>query len=354
LYESFSEDKGTTWQPARASRFYTSTGPPNIFRHKNGWLVVSWNNCEMPPREEGQGVYGGRDALHIAISDDEGQTWRGFREIYLDHRRNDNPAQTGDRGTAYPLGAYTSDGKIVIVAGQGQGGRNPILIDPEWIIETEAQTDFSNGLNDWSVYKHHGPAKSWWRARAVGCGLIDNPTDQDAKCLVVRKPDELPPDGATCNFPNGWKGSLTARVMIRKGSQGGLLCLNDRFFDPANDWGEDLAVFRLPLESPGKIGSVNVDPDTWQEVKLEWDLSVPICKVFVNHHPAGELKPLHPTLNGLSYVRFRSTAKTIDHAGFLVDSVKVSIEDPCTPATTPKAQAEQEQHYIKTVVPRWK
>ena len=94
----------------------------------------------MPPRSDGVGVYGGRDALHIAVSDDEGETWRGFREIYLDHRRNDNPAKTGDRGTAYPLGAYTSDGRILVLAGQGKGGRNLILIDPDWIVETEART----------------------------------------------------------------------------------------------------------------------------------------------------------------------------------------------------------------------
>ncbi|MEQ9068126.1 MAG: sialidase family protein, partial [Gimesia chilikensis] len=129
LYESFSSDSGTTWTPARASRFNTSTGPPNIMRHRNGWLVVCWNNCEMPPRADGAGVYGGRDALHIAVSEDEGKTWRGFREIYLDHRRNDNPAKNGDRGTAYPLAAYTNDGRLVVLAGQGKGGRNPILID---------------------------------------------------------------------------------------------------------------------------------------------------------------------------------------------------------------------------------
>jgi len=220
LYESYSTDNGTTWQPAIASRFNTSTGPPNIMRHRNGWLVVSWNNCEMPPRHEGQGVYGGRDALHIAVSDDEGRTWRGFREIYLDHRRNDNPARSGDRGTAYPLGAFSADGRIVMLAGQGAGGRNPILIDPQWIVETEANTDFSDGLKQWSVYKHHGPAKRWWRARAVGCQLVTNPTDSSARSLHLRKVDELAADVAVWNFPNGWSGSLTARVMIREGYQG--------------------------------------------------------------------------------------------------------------------------------------
>ena len=306
----------------------------------------------MPPRHLGQGVYGGRDALHIAVSDDEGRTWRGFREIYLDHRRNDNPAHSGDRGTAYPLGAYTADGKIVIVAGQGQGGRNPILIDPQWIVETEAQTDFSNGLNDWSVYKHHGPAKGWWRARAVGCDLIPNPTERTKRSLHVRKPDDLPADGATWNFPNGWKGTLTARVMIRKGSQGGVLCLNDRMFDPTNDWGEDFAIFRLPL-ADGKIGQATMKPETWNDVTLRWDLSVPTCRVSVNGNPAGELKPRHPTLNGVSYVRFRSAATTIDTAGFLVDSVKVLLDDPYAPACRSKDLALQEKHYARNLVPLW-
>jgi hypothetical protein len=307
----------------------------------------------MPPRQEGQGVYGGRDALHIAVSDNEGRTWRGFREIYLDHRRNDNPAKTGDRGTAYPLGSYTADGQIVILAGQGEGGRNPILIDPNWIVQTEAETDFSEGLDSWSVYKHHGPAKNWWQARAVGCNLVSNPADPNMKSLHVRKPDDLPADGATWNFPNGWKGSLTARIMIRNGSQGGLLCVSDRFFDPAVDWGEEFAVFRLPLEGNGKIGSVTGEMETWQDVKLEWDLSAALCRVFVNGQPAGELKPNYPTLNGLSYVRFRSLARGIDEAGFLVDRVNVSISDPYARASTPADQAEHEKRYVKNVIPLW-
>ena len=241
----------------------------------------------------------------------------------------------------------------MIVAGQGAGGRNPILIDPAWIVETEAQTDFSGGLKDWSVYKHHGPAKGWWQARAVGCDLVPNPTDRAKQCLHVRKPDDLPADGATWNFPNGWKGTLTARVMIRKGSQGGTLCLNDRMFDPCNDWGVDFAIFRLPLAADGKIGQVTAKLETWNDVTLQWDLRVPTCRVLVNGKPAGELKPRHATLNGVSYVRFRSTATTIDTAGFLVDSVKVSLDDPFAPACRAKDLARQEKHYVENLVPLW-
>lgn len=354
LYESYSDDNGTTWRAAAASRFNTSTGPPSIMRHQNGWLVVSWNNCELPPRHEGQGVYGGRDALHIAVSDDDGQTWRGFREIYLDHRRNDNPTSSGDRGTAYPLNTFTSDGHIVVLAGQGEGGRNPIVIDPEWIVETEALTDFSDGLKQWSVYKHYGPAKRWWRARAVGGELVANPTDSTARSLHLRKTDSLPADGATWNFPNGWKGSLTSRVMIRKGYHGGIICLNDRMFDPANDYGEEFAVFQVGMDADGGIGNASLVPDKWHDVRLEWDLSDSKCLLSVDDRPAGEVPLRNKTLNGINYVRFRSAAGDIDAAGFLVDSVSVSIDDPYAPTCRVIDQLEQQRRYVEKVVPLWR
>jgi len=353
LYESWSVDNGTTWQKAIASRFNTSTGPPNIMRHKNGWLVVSWNNCEMPPRHQGQGVYGGRDALHIAVSDDDGKTWRGFREIYLDFRRHDNPAKAGDRGTAYPLGAFTSEGKIVMLAGQGAGGRNPILIDPPWILETQAHSDFSDGLSQWSVYKHHGPANRWWRARTVGCRLVVNPTDADTRSLHIRKADEFAADGAVWNFPNGWKGSLTARVMIREGCQGGLLCLNDRMFDPANDHGEEFAVFQTEFSADGRIGNATLEPGKWHNLTLKWNLASRECRLLVDGANRGVLPVKNETLNGISYVRFRSSATQLDTAGFLLDRVEVSIHDPYAPPCTPEDQIKHEQRYVERMVPHW-
>jgi hypothetical protein len=353
LYESVSRDNGSTWAAATASRFNASTGPPNILRHKNGWLVVAWNNCEMPPRQDGQGVYGGRDALHIAASDDEGKTWRGFREIYLDHRRNGNPAKSGDRGTAYPVGAYTDDGTIVMLAGQGTGGRNPILIDPDWIVETSAATDFSDGLDQWSVYKHHGPAKRWWQARADGARLISNPTELKTQCLQVRKADELPADGATWNFPNGWEGSLTARIMIRKGGQGGTLCLNDRMFDPCNDFGEEFAVFRVGIGSDGKMGDKRLTAGQWHDVRLSWNLGTQTCQLSVDGQPAGSVPLRNESVNGVSYVRFRSAATKPDPEGFLIDRVSVSIEDPSAPIRSSQELVAHEQRYVQKVVPHW-
>ena len=353
LYESWSLDNGTTWQPANASRFHTSTGPPCIMRHRDGRLVMCWNNCEMPPRADGDGVYGGRDALHIAISDDEGKTWKGFREVYLDHRRNDNPASTGDRGTAYPLTGYTEDGRIAVVSGQGKGGRNIILVDPDWITETSAATDFSNGMNDWSVYSHHGPAKHWWRARAIGCDLVPNPTDTTGNSLHVRNQADLPPDGATWNFPNGWAGTLTARIMMRSGCKGMTIALTDRMFDPSNSYGEEFAVLRVDVATDRALGTTVLEADEWHDVTLQWDLNSELCEVLVDGQQALKIPVQNPTINGINYVRFRANAESVDPAGFLVDKAAVDIQNGAAPPRSVQEQREHERRYIETVVPTW-
>lgn len=353
LYESISKDNGTTWSQAAPTRFRTSTGPANLLRHRDGRLVLIWNNCELPPKHEGVGVYGGRDALHMVISSDEGHTWQGFREIYLDHRRNDNPAASGDRGTAYPLAAFTEEGQIVVLAGQGKGGRNPILVDPDWITATSAESDFRDGLAQWTVYQHIGPAKRWWRARRIGCELIETPGEKDTRSLHVRhaptEPNEAPsePDTAVWNFPNGWRGELTARIRLPAGSQGAVFSLNDRFFDPSNTLGEDAAVFQA------RVTAENTQPDVWHTLSLRWDLSSGQCEYRLEDKLIATL-PLHSkTLNGVSYVRIRSAANTPDPHGIIIRHVKAQISDPNAPAVTPEQVLASQQEYVEAVVSRW-
>lgn len=349
LYESISKDKGTTWSQAAPTRFRTSTGPANLLRHRDGRLVLTWNNCELPPKHDGVGVYGGRDALHIAMSDDDGRTWQGFREIYLDHRRNDNPAASGDRGTAYPLAAFTEEGQIVVLAGQGKGGRNPILVDPDWITATSAESDFRDGLAQWTVYQHIGPAKRWWRARRVGCELIKTPGENGTRSLHVRHAPNEPsePDTAVWNFPNGWRGELTARIRLPAGSQGAIFSLNDRFFDPSNTLGEDAAVFQA------RVTSENTQPDTWHTLSLNWDLSSGRCEYRLDDQLIASL-PLHSrTLNGVSYLRIRSAASTPDLHGIIIRHVKVQISDPNAPAVISEAVAAWQEEYVKAIISRW-
>jgi len=346
LYESFSADDGTTWTPAAPSRFPTSNSPANLLRHVDGRLVLTWNHCELLPRHAGEGVYGGRDALHIAISDDDGRTWRGFREIYLDHRRNDNPPARGDRGTAYPLAAFTDDGTIVVLAGQGRGGRSPILVDPEWVVATDAETDFSDGLAQWSVYRHTGPATRWYRAREVGCELIETPGEPGTRSLHVRRPAGAEADTAVWNFPNGQAGELTIRLRLPAGSQGALLSLNDRFFDPSNRHGEDDAIHQARLTTD------DLASDTWHTLALRWDLARGAGELVAGDRRLATLPIRTPTLNGISYLRIHSNAAGRDPHGILVRRVAVTITDPVAPAVTPDEKAAWHRQYLETAFRR--
>lgn len=322
LYESVSSD-GANWPEAQPSRFYSSTGPPSLVRLKDDRIVLFWNNCQMPPKVDGKGVYGGRDALHAAIATPDLGRWSGFREVYLDPTRNLEPPRRGDRGTAYPESLLLPDGRIAVSSGQG-GRRALFYVDPEWLMQRSRADDFSRGLDGWSVFKPFGPAEGWWRNRTQGARLIDHPDQPGAKALHLRRPDDKSADGATWNFPAAPRGRLTMRFMLPQGSTGGGVALVDRFVDPTDDAGEAAAMIHLPLAPGLKIGEQTLSAGAWHTLVLAWDGSS--CTLEIDGGAAGVRSFAKPSQNGVSYLRLRSTAGVVDETGWLVDRVEVSAE----------------------------
>jgi hypothetical protein len=325
LYESHSHD-GIHWEDLRPSKFLSSDAPVDFLRLPDGRLLVFWNGCEKPPRVDGAGVYGGRDALHAAISDDEGETWRGYREIYRDPTRNDPPQRFGDRGTAYPFAYLGSHGKVIVATGQGRSDAR-LMFDPDWLLETGRRDDFSQGLEGWSVFKSFGPASRWWRDRVQGAVLVDHPDKPGVRALHVRRPDENDGDGALWNFPMGRRGSLTVRLRLEPGFRGAVVSLLDRFFDPQDSTAEVDAVFSLPIAEGGNISLRNrLEEGRWYDLTFRWDLPGRTCVVAVDGDPTLWLKPSYRQVVGVNYVRFRSLSPTVDSAGILIEEVEVNIE----------------------------
>ncbi|MCP4645946.1 MAG: exo-alpha-sialidase, partial [bacterium] len=256
--------------------------PPVMWRMLDGRLFVLWNNCESPPAHEGAGVYVNRDALHAAVSDDEGKTWRGFREVYRDPLEYETPPHT-DHGTAYPTVPVMIDGRVLFLTGQGKGRRNLVSLDPRWLTLTHHEDDFSDGLKDWIAFKTVGPAKRYLRARTHGPQLMDKPTKPDARVLCLGKPDEHPADGALWNFPNGVRGKLTIRVLLNEGFGGGSISLCDRSFKPTDDHSERLAIFTVPMAPDGTLGTeAKLALDTWHTLEFTWALEENACRVSVD------------------------------------------------------------------------
>ena len=118
LYESFSAD-GKDWSEPRPTSIYSSDSPVGLVRLGDGRIVMLWNGCQRYPY-----ALGGRHVLHAAISEDEGKTWRGYREVVRDPKRDEPPPPGGDHGTAYPFPALGRDGKVLFTTGQRVGVRS--------------------------------------------------------------------------------------------------------------------------------------------------------------------------------------------------------------------------------------
>jgi hypothetical protein len=147
LYESYSTDGGRSWSEATQSAFISSDSPASTIRLSDGRIVLFLNSDQ---RYDDKRSYanGGREALHAAISSDEGKSWKGFREVLVSPPSK--PILRGDRGTAYPSPVQLTNGKILFASGQGEES-SIAAFDPNWLLENNQQDDASEPLLNWTL-----------------------------------------------------------------------------------------------------------------------------------------------------------------------------------------------------------
>ncbi len=330
-YQAFSDDEGRVWTEGRPSMFHSSNSPANLLRLPDGRLVLTWcNTAETDLRTFGR-IYTHRDVLHMAVSDDDGETWRGFREVFRIPTRNDqNNLPRSDHGTSYPNTAFTKQGKIILVTGQGEhgGGRAVFLVDPKWLYQVEQEDDFSRGLEKWTCYTFTKLGSK--PKRMLGPGLEDEPNSKGGKVLHIRKKyAQFPGDGAVWNFPMGRKGKIEMTLMVKEGSKGTAVSLTDHHRHPNDPDGEKTAMFTFRI---GGTNGMNLQCNRWHRVILEWDLELNQCEVLVNGKTQKTLHVNTATATGISYIRFRNVApkNNIDGAGMYLDDIKAAVSDCAT------------------------
>ncbi|HZP83992.1 MAG TPA: sialidase family protein [Chthonomonadaceae bacterium] len=324
FYETFSPD-GITWTPPQPTNIPSSDSPAGLVRLKDGRILLFVNDCRRFPYANG-----GRQVLHLALSSDEGRTWRGFREILRDPYRNEPPPPNGDHGVSYPYPTLLSDGRVLFSLWVATGKTRALTaFDPNWVLETEQQTDFSQGMEDWSAFG------------VRGVGLVAHPDKPGRKALAIRKPEADWPAGAVWNFPAGVSGTLKLRLQLQPGFAGALIGLTDHFSAPFDDQDEIYNLFNLKIGSEGRIGQENaLKPGVWHDLELAWDTKAGQCRVTVDGRAVARLRQtrLGPYVN---YLRLRSTAEATDSAGFLVASVEAQSRPEETARRPRRASSTQ-------------
>ncbi len=353
LWESLSEDLGETWSDPVPSRFYAG---PNTWstlkRLSDGAILLTWNHAMImnPAATQDKWNFTNRDVIHGAISRDDGDTWSGFRELHRDALRDSGEFVNypGDKGMNESMIAELSDGRVTVSAGQAPGHRVFLVLDPAWLEETEASDDFSQGLGGWSRQKLLWRPPTYTREfhhnynRRPGADLVDSPDGSARKVLHVRRTDDpevySQRDGANWNFPAGAAGRLVTRIWLNEGFGGGAISLTDRFFQPGDGQGEEMAMFRLDIAGNGSARDggnpldemIRFEHGRWHELTIVWlgaDSGEGAAVLSVDGERIGPLTLRRPSPSGVSYLRYRSMAlNNPDPAGFFVDAVRTQIE----------------------------
>ncbi len=347
LYSS--GDGGETWsEPVPSSCFHATTTMPYFFRMKSGRQLFFWcNNQPLPEldhtkqwelsEDEQTGfwedVFTNRDANHAALSDDNGATWQGFREIALNEIRNHadyrsfRPSRPLDRSIHQFEALELPFGKILLSFGQCRACRRMVIFDPEWLLEKERKEDFRQGLDFVSTHvfvkslcggKRNGlPGHCNWN-RTNGALLIPSP-DRDyteVLQLVTTNDPRLfnQTQGVTWNFPAMQKGKVQIELQVP--GEPLRFSLTDRWFNPCDEAAAELVQF---------TGTLGRTENGWNILELHWDEKA--VSVFLNGNLL-QTKEIAKTLSpaGFSYLLLQTTAKQPDFTGSLIRTLSARAE----------------------------
>jgi hypothetical protein len=254
--------------------------------------------------------------LHGAVSDDEGKTWRGYREVARNPLVGEPPPPSGDHGVSYTTPVVTARGVVVTPVSVGGSGGNYLLhINPDWLLETSHSADLGRRLDEWSTFGTRGAE------------ITDHPEKPGQKVLSLRKPNRDWPAGAVWNFPSGMRGNLRIRLRVQPGFAGGSVGLTDHFSVPFDFEDEVYNLYTLRIGPDGRLpGGSRLEPGRWHDLQLEWDSGKRECGVQLDGRPVTRLEQSRETL-GACYLRLRSTADSTDAAGLVVEAVKAAVSE---------------------------
>lgn len=339
-----SSDGGETWsEGAPNSAFWQANTMPYLFRLRDGRLLFIWNNTQLLPTREAveypeldkatlagrwESVFTNRDALHAAISEDDGSTWIGFREVILNPIRNapdfrqlgNDFVQEHDKSVHQTQAIELPTGKVLLALGQNVASRRMVVFDPAWLYETSRRDDFRQGLENLSTHLYAKSLTGGWRGWAGHCAW-----NRVSGALLVREPDtdadsvrealqlcritdpRLVSDrqGVVWNFPAVRVGML--EISCRLEGEGFQLALSDHWMNPCDEFN--------PSRSPicRHFTAKDLPMGKWCKVAVEWGSEM--VRFSVDGQCIAEESIRAMPMYGLSYVHLQTLAAEMDAKG---------------------------------------
>lgn len=347
-YEAFSDDAGETWTKPAPSRFFGTLTMPTLLRLRDGRILHFWCNTTPLPELDhstqpelhdwaregfGEDFFTNRDAFHAAISDDDGATWRGFREVRLSPIRNDADYRvvggnevTLDKSMHQSQAIELPTGHVLISHGQHPACRRIVIFDPKWLNETEREETFRFGLGNVSGFQYLKSIAGNYRGfhghcaynRRPGAVLVPSP-DGELRDVVhlARVPDPRllhEQSGVVWNFPAGVCGEVQIELHIPRHSGGVRVCLLDRWINPVDALANHYAIHSLDLTDP---------TEGWSMLVIRW---TPEGAVWWMGQASGTIVVQTPSRNGVSYLHLQTLAQNADPIGVFIRKLSAQVQ----------------------------
>lgn len=354
FYEYVSRDGGESWTEPRESVFHGTLTSPQLLRLSDGRHLCFFNNTQPLPEldhtlqrpalypgeidgEDGEDVFTNRDANHAAISEDDGRTWKGFREIALNLIRNDAdyrvkgvPFDSRDKSVHQFQAIELPMHRVLLSYGQNAIARRAVIFDVDWLYERSRREDFRCGLGNVStqVYLKSVPGNfrvaghcSWNRTN--GAVLMPDPAEnfEEAVFLSRLRDPRLfsETQGLVWNFPAAKRGEVRLRLAVAGGPL--RLSLTDRWFNPVD---ETLPYYaELSFEIPKSM----LPAAGYGTLTVGFDLERKTAEISVDETRLFSLPLRGEAENGLSYLVLQSPYFGEDLEGGYVKSLEMRAAD---------------------------
>ncbi len=340
-YVHYSEDGGESWSATAPSRFHGTITMPVLERLSDGRILLFWCNTQPMPEldhEEAfpplditakngrwEDVFTNRDANHLAITSD-GENWRGFRELFLNPIRNNadfrsvGGRDTRDKSVHQAELLELPYNKLLVSFGQNAASRRVVILDLDWLYETERSENFRHGMQNISTQMYVRSNLGGYQGfsghcaynRTDGALLVPDPDGNFEEVLRIARVENdalvYKKQGAVWNYPASKKGSASVRLM-RLGA-GVRISLLDRWLNPADEYASDSAFVSVDTDS--------LEPRVWHDLELRYDTEDMTAELLINGESRGSIKAKNPSENGLSYLHIQTLAESEDRSGTLV------------------------------------
>lgn len=345
-YVTYSHDRGETWDKPVPTRFHSTLTNPELLRLHDGRIVFFYNNTRplpefdkttvFPPLNENEitgrneDVFTNRDTNCVAISEDDGQTWKGYRELYMNPIRNASDFRSSggnfgsfDKSVHQFQAIELPYGKILVHVGQNEGVSKLVIFDVNWLYETTRSEDFHLGLGALSThvfvqsvtgnYRHPLPGHCCWN-RTHGALLVPDPCGDHSEVLLLRNvPDPLlwnGYQGMAWNFPALHKGAVDVRLCVR--GKGVRLSVMNHWINPCDDTVPLYAQFSFVL-TPDRVAAGD-----WHDVTVTFDTDARTATLLCDGTPIETIPMNSEAIDGLCYLHLQTVSGEGDPDGTLI------------------------------------